>query len=161
MFKKFLLTFVLCMGIFGVTAFASVQTPGGESYDYYLYLTSVSGNDDIKVYSNSPFVIKNGYYYSTNSTGVYYVNGVYNGEVPSNYSLYIVSNWELVGTNSPDISNDGDVIPPEIAPTVEKAIAKIVPDLSAQLQNLLPVGVILLSAMLVVSLVRRLVPLFL
>lgn len=151
-FKKFAMMFVFCMSIFGVTAFAYTD-PEGVEYSYRLSFS----NGSFKAYSNSPFerVDDNGYisYYATGKTYIY----------SENVRYQTVESGGLIGKGWNDFVEESDVeiIPPEIAPTVMEAIQKIVPDLSSQLKILLPVGVILLSTMLGVSLVRRLVPLFL
>lgn len=150
--------FVLCMGIFGTTAFASVTAPDGRAYDNYVFYQHKDGSY-YQVYSNSLFYVTddgsifcNKYWYKFKD-GKSYLN-TWGGVVSiSEISSRFESNLDL-GINSP-------VVPPVVAPTVQEAISGIVPRLSNQLKILLPVGVILLSIMLGVSFLPRLVHLFL
>lgn len=150
------------MSIFGVTAFADVQAPGGTVYKY-----SVTKKNGYIIYTNFLPTVSDG---KMNISGVLYSGESYIGSVTgtllsaSDYFSSTGMKCTISGGGFTSIVEDNgniDVIPPEMAPTVKEAIAKIVPDLSTQLKILLPVGVTILSIMLGVSLVKRLVHLFL
>lgn len=172
-FKKFALMFVFCMSIFGVTAFADVNTRslGMDDKKYFLVCETNSGVFGYTFNTESPT-------FSISGVTVYeYVDGSWVLTTSStNLSFGIVSSstyytnnqylYDYVLKSEPNanfnyVNGDGVVVPPTIPPTALEAIAQIVPQLLSQLEVLLPVGVILLSTMLGVSLVRRLVPLFL
>ena len=153
------MTFVLSLGVFGVTAFADVTFDGTN----YKYKFDFVGYD---IYCNSVSIYK-----ESGSYGGYYVKvsdgwmvSQSDGSTFSLWSKYEIENVKnTVGFRIEDkeIVIDGTVNPPVIAPTVKQAVAKIVPDLLEQSKKLLPVGVMLLSTMLGVSLVPRLVRSFL
>lgn len=184
MFKKFLIIFAFCMSIFGITAFADVRTeelPNNDfnvlsdvsykDYKYYLAYVSSNGNK-ITVFFNEfkDSWTVNGIYYTNNQLSTSFEMSI---DVNSSYKEYNTDNIKFADfikkqgktinsslTPSPNYPG-ATVNPPVIAPTVTEAIQQITPGLSAQLKKLLPVGVILLSIMLGVSLVPRLVRLFL
>ena len=170
--KKFGFFFFLFVGVFSTTVFADVNTRShvaldGKSYTYFYKITGYDSTGSYAFhYSDSPikFEIKNealyrvgecsGYESYYNSDGSLRRKGSFSGA----RAVVNIESGCSVKINGVDV---GGIIPPVIAPTVGEAIQGIVPRLSKQLKNLLPVGVILLSTMLGVSLVRRLVRLFL
>lgn len=169
MFKKFLVMFAFCMSIFGITAFADTVdplalAPDGTEYKYYYKITNYKDTGDYCfVYSNEEIN------FDVSSSAIRFTSKgpallcFYNskGELTS---TRVATGARVITVSSgfvPVITQNGSVLPPVIAPTAQQAIAKIVPGLSTQLKVLLPVGVILLSTMLGVSLVPRLVRLFL
>lgn len=164
-FKKFAMMFVFCMGIFGVTAFAETSNspflaPDGESYKYYLSYKDIKFGYTTHIYSNSRIYLDGKYYKCEGNWFKYDHNYELTFSGTSSTSLlYLATNSSVTDIVLSEYT--GEVNPPEIAPTVKQAIAKIIPDLSSQLKILLPVGVILLSTMLGVSLVPRLTRSFL
>lgn len=154
------MTFILSLGVFGVTVFADTikeienfaLAPDGTKYSYSVQWSN-SGDTWI-AYSNTEINYVNGGVTSLAGDTVFYKNGSFYASRPAGYRFH----WGEMH----DIVENGVLIsPPVIAPTVGEAIREIIPRLSTQLKNLLPVGVILLSTMLGVSLVPRLVRLFL
>lgn len=93
--------------------------------------------------------------------------------IDGRYALYY-SNGSLIGSSNSSVSNfifdfskinkvinsDGSLVPPEIAPTIAEAIAKILPDFLVQFKKLLPIGVTLFAMLLGTRLVPRLIRLF-
>lgn len=82
----------------------------------------------------------------------------------STYKFILQTNVPSLKNNTViyiDNVNDSTVSPPEVAPTITEAIAKIVPGLLEQLKKLLPIGVMLFAILLGVRLVPRLIHLFL
>lgn len=157
MFKKILITFVFCMSIFGITAFAdeidsnTYNLP--ESYKYYVTYSDVYGVRTL--YSNDVIVVSGNNISATGSCMVYVgeygdFSDLFNSVSNVNFSVQEVIKSGVIG-----------VFPPSIPPTALEAIAKITPGLLAQLKILLPVGLIILSTLLGVSLIPRLVHLFL
>ena len=185
MFKKFILMFSFCISIFGITAFADVKEDvsnyafGLDDNLYYLsytqngnkYLVTFNSDSDYYFFSSEFWQISGGIRYKYNSDLMKYEYNYSGGAIQFGDKSYEFStNCSSLKQSLNDkgwITGDyvspggGAVNPPVIAPTVGQAIQKIVPDLSNQLQVLLPVGVILLSTMLGVSLVKLLVHLFL
>lgn len=174
-FKKFAMMFVFCMSIFGVTAFADV-VPLGDVSSHTIVLSTgqtlkFGSTDD----SSITYRISGGqiYFYNNSNVNVYILVG--SSGVSVSPGAYVTSSvydglksftiddiyCGNTGSSPSGLFDGSTIIPPEVAPTVKEAIAKIVPDLSAQLKILLPVGVLILSTVLGVSLVRLLVPLFL
>lgn len=166
MFKKFFVTFILCMGIFGITAFADVQERalGLDGNTYYLSYT-LDGSKEILTFNEST---------STNVVPVFneYLFDKKKGEYVFNRTggpLTVISVLNDVSTNCPSLfealKSKGLVgsevsVPPILAPGLEE-VQEIPTQLLGQLKILLPVGLLILSIMLGVSLVPRLVHLFL
>lgn len=164
MYKKFLITFVLAMGVFGTVAFAGVldnsKTINLDSNPYYIQYTSSSGNVWIYTFTT---VTENGSIFG-DVKSYQKINGEY--VFSENHSQGVSFNYvvkDIISNNSflynymydNDLVNGG-IIPPKVAPTVEKAIQGIAPQFLKQLGQLLPIGVIILSLVLGVSLIPRL-----
>lgn len=182
MFKKFCIVLTICLGMFSSLAFAdTVDSDSVSTYaynvddkSYYIIFTgTVSGTRFLYTFDSISFDSSSSYpnsYICLQSSNKYklvdgvwekfsgdvniYMNGKVSDFTTNNYDVYysIVSNGMY----------EGDLVdPPAIAPTVEEAIQGIAPQLLNQLKEYLPIGVILLSIALGVSLVPRLVRLFL
>lgn len=166
MFKKFLLTFIFCMSVFGITAFAEVSTfaiaPNDIEYTYVTYFYNSDGQL-IQYYSDYEFYVDSSDIIRVGGPTVQFCDDLFLQNLNLGNGICNINDDTITGLviNASSVGGTGSIIPPEVAPTVKEAIAKIVPDLSAQLKILLPVGVLILSTVLGVSLVRRLVPLFL
>lgn len=170
-FKRFGIMFLLCMGVFGTSVFASekssVELLGSSDYSYYLSYIASDG-DNVTVLFNEfggSWVYDGELFYNGVSQGVsslsvsddYLYYNTNNSQVRS----YLVSLGKKIDSSIVSMPQPGGIIPPSIPPTSLEAIQTIVPQLSTQLGILLPIGVIILSIMLGVSLVPRLVHLFL
>lgn len=165
MFKKILITFILCMSVFSVVAFADTVP-----------LFDVPNKDIQTVYKSEFEVLMDGNYYvrtfyhdypltyDSSSQTFTFTGTTYFYAGNSLLSTYEKGQTYRTGSTLRNVSinnKDGGVIPPTIPPTAKQAIQGIAPQLLKQSKNLLPVGVILLSTILGVSLVPRLVRSFL
>ena len=175
MFKKFLITFVLCLGMFGTVAFADTLTPPDsvKEYDYYLYLVE----NENWIVSDSVFEITSdgtvlmtrggyGYYvpsgplgsgnyvewYGTdyqNSMGytpIYYGGNSTTGEYPILKSDIGYSNFNIY-------NSDGTVFFSIL--NLIQMVEPIIPSFLKDLSELLPIGLVILSTLLIVSLLPR------
>ena len=179
MFKKFFLVLTLCLGIFSSLAFADTidnsksldnsKALGIDDNIYYLeYTGSESGRrilytfDTIKS-KDSGLFIENCLQYFLVGDSFELSNSV--AEISLSMGTFVNFDTNNLDVYDYIVSNNlysGDLIdPPSMAPTVVKAIQGIAPQLSNQLKEYLPIGVIILSLGLGVSLIPRLVRLFL
>lgn len=178
MYKKFLLTFIFCLGVFGTTAFAysTSEMPPVDNSTFINNGSDMSKNNYVIMYDsiNSMYLI----FYSSNSfsstsTSVLntpsktYVAGFTDGKwsqwggEDSNRNL--ISSYKFVYTNK-DIGDGSTVFFSKIPPLSEvtKTQMKVFQtDFLIQLKKLLPIGVTILAIILGVSLIPRLVHLFL
>lgn len=177
MFKKFFLVLTLCLGIFGSMAFASEIDSKDLSLDgnsYYISYNAAAGQVWLYTFNDYEITTRSGKNVFLFSEGIHYVQFSSDTDFVSQgsvYNKYFEGTSSYYSSNCPDfvsfVNSEGgsiesiDVVPPVISPAVEEAIQGITPQLSNQLQEYLPTGVILLSLVLGVSLVPRLVRLFL
>lgn len=184
MFKKFLTVFVLCIGIFGTSVFAAelstvipdglptvsgLTNLDGVEGKYWVLVTEISKpNSYVLYYSVNPF-ISNGVdsLLIPNNTVVYSANiGDKNwssgGFMTYNYN--VLKSYKFFNT-SHKIGNGNDVffspMLMSISEMVKPSLGNLTTAFGANSLILSAVGVIILSLVLVPSLVRRLMALFL
>ena len=185
-YEKVFNYFNFCLSIFSLTAFASTDLPSVPSFvndSYYLtkdddgyYWCYVWSDSSMKMWVDP---VSRRVHGSNTSAKIYYLkyNGIewvnphggsiyddnytYFDSVGIYFNAFYGGNVTFYTDDTYSIVYNPAIIPPVVAPTVEKAIQGIAPQLLNQLQEYLPIGVMLLSLMLGVYLVPRLVRSFL
>lgn len=104
----------------------------------------ISGNVNYYRYKDGSYV-----FYRKESSVTFSSAMRYHASNNTSLFSYLNSNFE--------IDSDNSVLPPVIAPTVQKAITQIVPNFLEQLGNYLPTCILILSMLLGVSLVPRII----
>lgn len=172
MFKKILFSFCILLSVIGFTSInvlakesRAYTAPDGKIYANYFRGIHSTEKVPYEAYSNGRMYIDSRGQVLSNAEAHVYINGKYFRTAPAGgqilHTTYFGSNIQLNGrpVNPDGTYPDGggsETVPPIIPPTAMEGVTEIPRALSEQLSVLLPIGVLILSTLLLVPLIKRL-----